>query len=107
MIQIDLEYLNLISHRLERFKKQGDNVFNFRCFVCGDSQRNRKKARGYLFPHKLDLFYKCHNCGYSSPFAEILKMLDSEAFKRYALEKFYNTQVKSKKEITYEEFISS
>ena len=101
MIQTDLEYLNLISHRLERFKPQGDNIFNFRCFVCGDSKKNRSKARGYLFPHKLNLFYKCHNCGYSSPFAEILKTLDSELFKRYALEKFYNKQSRPKKEIVY------
>lgn len=101
MIQTDLQYLGLISYQLEKFKSQGGNVFNFRCPICGDSTKSKKKARGYIFPHKTDLFYKCHNCGYSSPFAELLKRIDSETFKRYALEKFYNKQVKQKKEIVY------
>ena len=103
MIHTDLQYLHLVSHQLEKFKSQGDNVFNFRCPICGDSSRNKKKARGYLFPHKIDLFYKCHNCGFSSPFAELLKIINSELFKRYALEKFYNKQEKKKtEEIQYE-----
>jgi predicted RNA-binding Zn-ribbon protein involved in translation (DUF1610 family) len=101
MIQTDLQYLGLVSHQLEKFKSQGDNVFNFRCPLCGDSAKSKKKARGYIFPHKTDLFYKCHNCGYSSPFAELLKTINSELFKRYALEKFYNKQVKKEKEIVY------
>ncbi len=101
MIQIDLQYLSLISHQLEKFKSQGDNVFNFRCPICGDSTKSKKKARGYIFPHKTNLFYKCHNCGYSSPFAELLKRIDSEMFKRYAMEKFYNKQAKRKEEVVY------
>ena len=100
MIQTDLHYLHLISSQLDKFKPQGGNVFNFRCPICGDSATSKKKARGYLFPHKLDLFYKCHNCSFSSPFAGLLQRIDSEMFKRYALEKFYNKQVK-KKEIEY------
>ena len=49
MSYIDVKYLNLISPMLPLFKKKGDNLWNFRCPYCGDSQKSRTKARGYVF----------------------------------------------------------
>ena len=64
MYYIDQKYLLLVSPQLKLFKKKSDGLYNFRCPYCGDSQKSRTKARGYVFRKKNDLFYKCHNCGH-------------------------------------------
>ena len=85
---IDIKYVNLLSPRLDKFKKKGDYLWNLRCPICGDSQRNKNKARGFIFKIKGDLVYKCHNCGIALPFPKLLETLDPQLHKEYRLEKF-------------------
>ena len=85
---IDVKYINLISSRLPKFKKVKPNLYNFRCPCCGDSQRQKNKARGYLYRVKNNTNYKCHNCGISVSFNSFLKDLDPETHKQYIFEKF-------------------
>ena len=87
----EIKYLNLLSTRLEKFKRKGNNLWNFRCPVCGDSQRNKNKARGFVFEIKGDLVYKCHNCGVSMPLSKLIDHVDPELLKEYRLEKFKNS----------------
>ena len=84
----EIKYLNLISSRLEKFKRKGDYLWNFRCPVCGDSKTNKNKARGFVFQVKGNLLYKCHNCQVSVPFPKLLEDLDQAMYKQYCLEKF-------------------
>ena len=85
---IDVKYINLISSRLPKFKKVKANLYNFRCPYCGDSQKQKNKARGYLYRVKNNTNYKCHNCGISVSFNSFLKDLDPETHKEYIFEKF-------------------
>jgi hypothetical protein len=85
---LDVQYLNEISFRFDKFAKKGPYLYNLRCPLCGDSSKNKNKARGYFFESKNALFYKCHNCGASKPFSAMLKEVDPVAYKNYALEKF-------------------
>ena len=85
---IDIKYLNLVSPQLQQFKKKGDFLWNFRCPHCGDSQKSRTKARGFVFRRKNDLFYKCHNCGVGSTLANLIKYLDSKTYDDYILERY-------------------
>ena len=85
---IDVKYINLISSRLPKFKKVKPNLYNFRCPICGDSQKQKNKARGYLYRVKNNTNYKCHNCGISVSFNSFLKDLDPETHKEYIFEKF-------------------
>ena len=85
---IDIKYLNLLSTRLEKFKQKGKMLWNFRCPVCGDSQRNKNKARGFVFEVKGTLIYKCHNCGVSKPLDKLIQDLDPVLYKQFRLEKF-------------------
>ena len=85
---IDVKYINLISTRLEKFKKVKDGLYNFRCPVCGDSKKNKNKTRGYLYKVKNNINFKCHNCGANSSLSNFLKMIDVETHKSYVLEKF-------------------
>ena len=49
---IDNKYIGLLSTRLQKFKKVKANLFNFRCPLCGDSQKNKNKTRGYIYQVK-------------------------------------------------------
>tara|TARA_B000000532_G_scaffold83584_1_gene66871 strand:+ start:785 stop:1792 length:1008 start_codon:yes stop_codon:yes gene_type:complete len=85
---VDLKYINILSARLEQFKQKGKNLFNFRCPYCGDSQKDKTKARGYLYAVKNDMFYKCHNCGIGTNMPNFIKDRDQKLYSEYCLEKF-------------------
>ena len=85
---LDQKYLSLISARLPFFKRKDDHLYNCRCILCGDSTKNKRKARGYFFHHKNELRYKCHNCDASLSFGNFLKQIDAVLYSQYALEKY-------------------
>ena len=85
---IDSKYIGLVSSRLQKFKRVKPNLFNFRCPICGDSQKHKNKARGYFYQVKTNTNFKCHNCGASSSFNNFLKQIDSTLHKQYTMEKF-------------------
>jgi len=85
---VDVKYINLISSRFQKFKRVKNNLYNFRCPICGDSQTNKNKARGYLYQIKNNTNYKCHNCGVNVSFNNFLKQIDTEIHKKYIFEKF-------------------
>jgi predicted RNA-binding Zn-ribbon protein involved in translation (DUF1610 family) len=85
---VDVKYINLISSRFQKFKRVKNNLYNFRCPICGDSQTNKNKARGYLYQIKNNTNYKCHNCGVNVSFNNFLKQIDTEIHKQYIFEKF-------------------
>jgi transcription elongation factor Elf1 len=88
MIHIDLKYIMMLSPRLDKFKKVRDNLFNFRCPYCGDSQKFRNKARGYFYRKKNDYFYRCHNCSLGTNLAKVIKYVDSDIYREYVLERY-------------------
>jgi transcription elongation factor Elf1 len=98
---VDVKYINLISSRFQKFKKVKSNLYNFRCPICGDSQRNKNKARGYLYQVKNNTNFKCHNCGVNVSFNNFLKQIDSAIHKQYTFEKF--KEGKTGKNFTAEE----
>ena len=84
----DTKYIGLVSSRLPKFKKVKADLYNFRCPLCGDSQKHKNKARGYIYAKKADANYKCHNCGASTTFSNFLKVVDPTLQKQYVFEKF-------------------
>ena len=85
---IDSKYVGLVSARLQKFKKVKADLYNFRCPMCGDSQKNKNKTRGYIYQVKNNTNFKCHNCGASMSFSNFLKKMDTVMHKQYTLEKF-------------------
>ena len=85
---IDSKYVGLVSSRLQKFKRVKPNLFNFRCPICGDSQKHKNKARGYIYQVKTNTNFKCHNCGASSSFNNFLRQIDPTLHKQYTMEKF-------------------
>ena len=88
MSYIDSKYLNIIGPQLLKFKKKWDFLWNFRCPYCGDSQKSRSKARGFVYRKKNDLFYKCHNCGIGTTLGKLIEYIDSKVHKDYIMERY-------------------
>ena len=88
MNYIDTKYISLISHRLRNFTKKSDFLWNFSCPYCGDSQKNRKKARGFIYRTKNDLFYKCHNCSHGTNLSKLIEYVDPSTHKEYVMERY-------------------
>jgi len=92
MLYNDVKYLKLVSYRLDKFKikKDDGNSFlaNCRCPICGDSEQNSKKTRGYFYNRGTKMLYKCHNCNASLSFGKWLKDFDFNIYSMYALDEF-------------------
>lgn len=85
---IDRKFVSLVSPKLDKFQQKNDYIWNFRCPICGDSQKNKFKARGYIYRRKSDLFFSCHNCGTSLSMGNFLKTLDKNLYNEYRLERY-------------------
>jgi len=85
---VDSKYIGLISSRLQKFKRVKPDLYNFRCPICGDSQKHKNKARGYIYVVKNNTNFKWHNCGASLSLNNFIKKIDGTLHKQYTLEKF-------------------
>ena len=85
---IDSKFIGLVSSRLQKFKRVKADLYNFRCPICGDSQKHKNKARGYFYQVKTNTNFKCHNCGASLSLNNFLKQIDPTLHKQYVMEKF-------------------
>lgn len=99
---IELQYINMLSNRLEQYKIKDTNPYriNFRCPICGDSKKSKYKARAWLLESRKDgkFYFNCFNC--NSPvggFPNLLKQLDPTVYNDYIVEKYVDKK-KSKLE---------
>ena len=87
-VYIDRTFLLRLSPKLNKFTQKKEDLYNFRCPLCGDSQKNKSKSRGYVYRKKNDYFYMCHNCGVSTTFYNLLDKVDPGLSKEYSLERY-------------------
>ena len=85
---VDSKYVGLVSSRLLKFKRVKPNLYNFRCPICGDSKKQKSKARGYIYAIKQNVNFRCLNCGASMSLNNFLKHIDPVLQKQYSMEKF-------------------
>ena len=97
-LYLDQKYINLVSSSLQKFKWKKINLANCRCPICGDSEANKNKARGYFFQSENTYFFKCHNCGASHNIYKFLEIVSPVLFKQYSLEKFMEKNERPKYE---------
>ena len=95
--QLDIKYALLMSSRLPLFKVKSTRPYkiNFRCVICGDSQKKASLTRGWLTEGRTGgLRFKCFNCnaqvGKSNSFYDFLQMQDPILFKDYVTERYMN-----------------
>ena len=104
---IDRKFLLQLSPKLRRFTQKKENLYNFRCPLCGDSQKNLTKCRGYVYEKKNNYFYMCHNCGASTTFYNLLSQVDPTLLKEYSLERYKDGHATNSPAPTFENVTSS
>ena len=103
-VYIDRNFLLQVSPKLLRFSKKKEDLYNFRCPLCGDSQKNKSKCRGYVYRKGNNYFYMCHNCGASTSFYNFLKQVDTNLLEQYSLELYKASANTNSPEPTFSEF---
>lgn len=98
MLWLDIKYANMLSFTLPKYKVTKNQPFTaiFRCPVCGDSQKDKSKTRGYLLQKEDSLFFYCHNCMASMRFSRFIQTLDPELHSQYMTERFLEKQQERK-----------
>ncbi len=84
----DKTFINRLSPTLRNFKWKKGDLANCSCPICGDSQKNKSKARGFFYQKGNDFFYKCHNCSYGSNLYNFLKELNPSLCKEYQMQRW-------------------
>lgn len=93
----ELPFVDVIGRYLDKFERRSDMLWNFRCPICGDSQRNKNKARGYIYENRGRLSYKCHNCNIGMSFGKLLKEILPSEYPAYRLACFREKQSEEKR----------
>ena len=106
MLHIDSKYASQLGTRLRNFTKKNDYLWNFSCPICGDSKRNPRKARGFIYQFKQDLLVKCHKCGYSTNIGNLLKHVDSNLYDQYVIERYKSGASKHNDHKNIEQYIT-
>ena len=103
-VYVDKKYISLLAPKLQQFKQRGEFLWNFRCPVCGDSQKNKIKTRGYLYKRKEHFGFMCHNCGSSMSLQKFIKYVDPHLYSEYQLESFVQSNTTTKVDVN--EFVT-
>jgi hypothetical protein len=87
---VDEKYAMMLQPRLEGFtlKRRNPLLINCRCPLCGDSKKDRRKKRGYLYAKGGAVFYSCKNCGEGKTIKGMLWTLDRRLYDEYVVENF-------------------
>jgi transcription elongation factor Elf1 len=85
---VDLKYSGILSTRLERFSIKSHTPYraNCRCPICGDSQKSKEKARGWILEKDNSALFYCHNCGASLSLRNFLKSVDPNLYNEYIVD---------------------
>jgi transcription elongation factor Elf1 len=93
-----------MSNRLRNFKRKSGDLYCFSCPICGDSEKDKKKSRGYLYNKKGSTNFHCHNCNLTYGYNNFLKNFDYSLYSEYSLEKLKDRKAKPVDEL--QEFIN-
>tara|TARA_B110000977_G_scaffold185563_1_gene250501 strand:+ start:446 stop:1492 length:1047 start_codon:yes stop_codon:yes gene_type:complete len=84
----DLKFAGILSTRLEMYSVKAHSPYraNFRCPVCGDSQKNKTKTRGWILEKENRALFYCHNCNASHSLRNLLKFIDHNLYNEYIID---------------------
>jgi hypothetical protein len=87
MSWLETKYIGVLSTQLRNFKRKSANLWNFSCPICGDSIKDKRKARAYIYVKEGNLRFHCHNgCG-TMGIPKFLKTVDEFVYNDYVIEK--------------------
>lgn len=88
-IWIDNEFAYRALAHLPKFRQiNNSSIFklNFRCPVCGDSQTDMNKARGWYYGNGDHGAIHCYNCGNHQKLSSYLNEYEPDLYREYILE---------------------
>jgi hypothetical protein len=88
-----------LQFELDGFSQVSQEKFNFRCPICGDSQKSRSKKRGWLGIYKENYTFRCFNCNASMGLKNFLKTIDSPLIEEYYLGSFKKDTKREEKKV--------
>jgi len=104
MSWLEQKYIGLVSPRLRNFKRKSSGLYNCSCPFCGDSETDKRKARGYIYSRTGKTLYHCHNCSITYAFSNFLKNFDFNLYSEFSLEKLKDE--KSPQQLELEQFVA-
>lgn len=96
---IDYKYITLLGPYLTGFKSIGNNLWNFRCPLCGDSEKKQTKKRGYIYNKEGTYRFHCHNCGRDMSLKNFLYNVSPELYKDYREETLFGKLVHTDQQV--------
>lgn len=91
----DRKFALLLGAQLPLFTQKSENLWNFRCPFCGDSQKNKYRARGYLYRKEDRLVFHCHNCAVHGPLVKLIDQIDHDMAAQYRFEIFQEKKIEN------------
>lgn len=88
-LYVQKDYAEKLGMRLPLYQVKRHTPFlaNFRCDVCGDSQKRRHVKRGYIFTSdKGNLMYYCQNCGVNVPLTIYMEQHHNDLYRQYVFD---------------------
>ena len=97
---IDLKYAGILSTRLDKFSVKSNSPYraNVRCPICGDSQKSKTKARGWILGKNNSAIYYCHNCGASMSMGNLLRAVQPALYDEYIVDRKLDKDLFKKEE---------
>lgn len=97
---IDLKYAGILSTRLDKFSVKSNSPYraNVRCPICGDSQKSKTKARGWILEKNNSAIYYCHNCGASMSMGNLLRAVQPALYDEYIVDRKLDKDLFKKEE---------
>lgn len=86
MLHIDRIFADRVGQFVRNYKRKTQDLWNFSCCYCGDSKKDSRKARGFIYRVQNKLFYKCHNCSMGTTIGSLLKHLSPPLHQEYLTE---------------------
>lgn len=87
MYWLEIKYLDILSTQIRNFKRKSGTLWNMSCPICGDSSKDQRKARGYVYLKEGKLLYHCHNgCG-TMTVPKFIKAVDEFVYNDFVIEK--------------------
>lgn len=82
-----LRCIDTLSSRLDNFKSKGNNLYNFRCNICGDSKVSKSKARAFIYYQQNNFWFKCHNCSVAMSLVSFMKEYFPDLYSEYQFDR--------------------
>lgn len=91
MLYYERQLAHEIAYMLPMFRDHSRNgvpKYNFRCPICGDSQKDQYKARGWMYESNGYMRFGCFNCGRNMSLYDYLKTYDEIRYREYLRERY-------------------